>query len=106
MAVRPPSKPRESKPTIDAVNDAISALSDLVRSLRSSAKAASANAKREGREAKAKKAPKGTGEKVRAVGQRIKKGLERAWDVISDAGTEAQAKAKIAGRKVKRAVSE
>ena len=111
MAARRSAPPRQSKPTLDAVNDAVAALFDLVRSLRSSAKSTSARAKRAAKEAKVtteakvKRATRKTGAKVRSVGQRITKGLERAWEVLKDVSSGPPAKPRKAARGAKGAVS-
>ena len=101
MTARPSTKQRESKPTIDAVNDAVAALSEVVRSLRASAKRAKSSAKAGARDikAKAKTAGKGAGAKVREVGRRITTGIERAWGVLTDGAVETNAKVRASVRK-------
>jgi hypothetical protein len=98
----------ETKPVLDAVNDAVSALSDLVRSLRgkrsrgtdikSKATAAARQVKQGARDAKSDVSRAGA--EVRRAGHHLKTRFERAWQALTTAnGVNAGAKSGASRKK-------
>src|SRR5262245_1433890 len=99
-AMPAPRSDHDTKPILDAVNDAVSALTEVVRSLRASAKKntrrarltissrvsrAKADVKAGARTAKAsmKKGARAVRQSAREAKHGIKERLEHAWDVLT-----------------------
>jgi hypothetical protein len=84
-------KQTQTKPVIDAVNDAISALTDLVRSVRGQRGRATdlkSRATAAGREVK--QGARDVRGDVRQAGRHLKARFERAWQALTSNGTPAQ----------------
>lgn len=105
------STQRQTKPTIDAINDAVGAVSDLLHSLRAHARSAAKDVKAKatdvGRDVKqagrsAVKAGKRTAKKAEAAGEGLLDRATKAWHGITGADEAPPAVAKRARRAKRR----
>jgi hypothetical protein len=102
---------RETKPVIDAVNDAVAALSDLIRSVRGSrgkktdlksrAKAAGKQVKAAGKDVK--QSARDVTDDVRRAGHSLRSRFESAWEALTGNGAVAPTAAPRRRKRARRA---